>query len=60
VLVELTKKGHAETWTVLQHFIGDVVQIAAARSASESRVVGRFLDDLIDAVDTDTRRLQAR
>jgi DNA-binding MarR family transcriptional regulator len=60
VLIELTKKGHAETWTVLQHFIGDVVRIAAARSASESRVVGRFLDELIAAVDTDTRRLRAR
>jgi DNA-binding MarR family transcriptional regulator len=60
VLIELTPAGQAQTWQVLQHFIGDVVRLSAARSPRESRTIGRFLTDLIAAIDTDTGRLQAR
>jgi DNA-binding MarR family transcriptional regulator len=58
VLIELTRAGHDQTWQVLQHFIGDVIQICAARSARESKVIAGFLTDLITAIDTDTQRLQ--
>jgi DNA-binding MarR family transcriptional regulator len=58
VLVEMTEAGHAQTWQVLQHFIGQVVHLAGTRSAADRRVIGRFLAELIEAVDVDTGRLQ--
>ena len=60
VLIELTKTGHAQTWSALQHFIGDVVDVTATRTPAECRVISKFLDDLIAAIDTDTDRLQHR
>jgi hypothetical protein len=38
----------------------DVVGVTATRTAAECRVISKFLDDLIAAIDTDTDRLQDR
>jgi DNA-binding MarR family transcriptional regulator len=59
VLIELTKAGHAETWKVLRHFIGDVVRISTERSASHAQIIGGFLGELIAAIDDDTERLRS-
>jgi DNA-binding MarR family transcriptional regulator len=58
VLVEMTEEGRAETWTVLQHFIGEVIAMSEARSSKDGVVVAEFLRDLIDVVDRDTDRLK--
>jgi DNA-binding MarR family transcriptional regulator len=59
VLVELTKSGHATSWKVLQHFIGDVVSAAMALAPNEQVIVERFLTTLTNAIDTDTARMQS-
>jgi DNA-binding MarR family transcriptional regulator len=56
VLVEMTEAGHAESWEALQHFITTVVRISARRSPEESTIIGKFLTELITAIDTDTER----
>jgi DNA-binding MarR family transcriptional regulator len=59
VLIELTPEGHSETWQILQYFIKNVIQISTERSPAERLAVGRFLEDLIRAIDNDTLRLQS-
>jgi DNA-binding MarR family transcriptional regulator len=58
VLVEMTETGHAESWNALQHFITTVVRISTSRSPEESTIIGKFLNELITAIDIDTERHQ--
>jgi DNA-binding MarR family transcriptional regulator len=58
VLVELTKTGHAQSWKVMQFFIGGVVALANELSPAERIAVNRFLRQLVEAIDTDTHRLK--
>ncbi len=60
VLIELTGTGHASSWDVLQHFVGDVVAAATALSATDQVVVRRFLTGLTRAIDDDTDRMRSR
>jgi hypothetical protein len=58
VLIEMTDSGPAEAWSVLRHFIGDVVALSASRSKRDAAVIARFFDGLIAVVERDTERLQ--
>jgi DNA-binding MarR family transcriptional regulator len=59
VLIEMTKAGHAESWTALQHFVGDVVGLSMQLSPAERTTVETFLRSLVAIVDADTARLQS-
>ncbi len=57
VMVELTKHGHAQSWKVLQFFIGDVIAAAIELPADERATVTKFLVSLVEKIDADTERL---
>jgi DNA-binding MarR family transcriptional regulator len=58
VLVELTNHGHAQSWKVLQHFIGDIQRLAATFNSSEQATIERFLQQLTETIVTDTARMR--
>jgi DNA-binding MarR family transcriptional regulator len=57
VLIELTKTGHAQSWKVMQHFVGRVVGLSVELPPTDRNAVANFLQQLVEVVDTDTERL---
>jgi DNA-binding MarR family transcriptional regulator len=59
VLIEMTKTGHAQSWSVLQHFVGEVVGLSGQLKPSELATIDTFLRRLVAIVDADTDRMQS-
>jgi DNA-binding MarR family transcriptional regulator len=57
VMVELTKTGHSQSWEVMQFFVGKVIALATELPPAERIIINRFLERLVEAVQTDTDRL---
>ena len=56
--LRLERRGGAETWTALQHFIGDVVTLSTNCADNDADVIAHFLFELTEAINHDTRRQQ--
>lgn len=59
VRIEMTTHGRADTFAMLQQFIGEVEKLCAATSTNDRVVVARFLRALLQITDCDTERLRA-